>query len=68
MLNHKQTRGLKESVITLSHEVAHNFNASHDDAFEDNDECYDKGFIMDELQKDALQKAFIEGTLFMFYN
>jgi len=49
MLNFHQERGLHESVITLSHEVAHNFNASHDDVFEDNPECYNKGFIMDEL-------------------
>ena len=49
MLNFHQDRDLEESVITLSHEVAHNFNASHDDTFEDNAECYNKGFIMDEL-------------------
>ena len=49
MLNFHHDRDLEESVITLSHEVAHNFNASHDDAFEDNAECYNKGFIMDEL-------------------
>jgi len=49
MLNFHQARDLKESVITLAHEVAHNFNASHDDAFEDNSECYNQGFIMDEL-------------------
>ena len=49
MLNFHQARDLDESVITLAHEVAHNFNASHDDAFEDNSECYNQGFIMDEL-------------------
>ena len=56
MLNFHQDRDLEESVITLSHEVAHNFNASHDNAFEDNAECYNKGFIMDELLKPLSKK------------
>ena len=33
MLNFQQERDFDESVITFSHEVAHNFGASHDDGF-----------------------------------
>jgi len=49
MLNFNQERDFDESVITFSHEVAHNFGASHDDGFKDNPECFNKGYIMDEL-------------------
>ena len=48
-LNFNQDRDFDESVITFSHEVAHNFGASHDDGFKDNPECFNKGYIMDEL-------------------
>ena len=49
MLNHKRTRSLNESIITFAHEVAHSFDAHHDDNFDDREDCYGKGFIMDEL-------------------
>lgn len=49
MLNFDQDTDVDQSVITLSHEVAHNFNANHDDEFKDNPECYNQGYIMDEL-------------------
>ena len=49
LLNYGQERSLEESVITFAHEVAHNFNAIHDNDHEDDPECFKQGFIMDEL-------------------
>ena len=49
LVNYGLERGLDESILTIAHEVAHNFNATHDNVFEDDPECYNKGFIMDEL-------------------
>lgn len=49
MLNFNLERDLDESVITFAHEVAHNFNAAHDNEFEDDADCYAQGYIMDEL-------------------
>ena len=49
MLNHNRTRSLNESIITFAHEVAHSFDAHHDDNFDEREDCFGKGFIMDEL-------------------
>jgi len=49
MLNYNRTRSLNESIITFAHEVAHSFDANHDDNFDEREDCYGKGFIMDEL-------------------
>jgi len=49
LLNYGQERSLEESVITFAHEVAHNLNAIHDNGHEDDPECFQKGYIMDEL-------------------
>ena len=49
LLNYGQERTTEESILTLAHEVAHNFNVSHDNEHEDNPDCYNKGYIMDEL-------------------
>lgn len=50
MLNFGLERSLDESVITLAHEVAHSFNAAHDNEFAANEtECHGQGYIMDEL-------------------
>ena len=48
-MNYGQERSLEESVIPFAHEVAHNLNAIHDNDHEDDPECFQKGYIMDEL-------------------
>ena len=64
MLNFNQERDFNESVITFSHEVAHNFGASHDDGFKDNPECFNKGYIMDELFNTTTSD--LEGEFFLY--
>ena len=64
MLNFNQERDFNESVITFSHEVAHNFGASHDDGFKDNPECFNKGYIMDELFNTTTSD--LEGEFFIY--
>ena len=61
MLNFDQDTDVDQSVITLSHEVAHNFNANHDDEFKDNPECYNQGYIMDELLNGNISTESIKG-------
>ena len=58
MLNHDVDTDIDRSVITLSHEVAHNFNANHDDGFKDNPECYNQGYIMDESLNNTITGDF----------
>ncbi len=48
LLNFGQERSMEESILTFAHEVAHNFNAAHDNDFED-ESCSGQGFIMEEL-------------------
>ncbi len=49
MLNYGQLRPLDESFLTFAHEVGHSFNAIHDSTFEDDEECFHKGFIMEDV-------------------
>ena len=60
LLNYGQERSTEESILTLAHEVAHNFNVSHDNEHEDNPDCYNKGYIMDELYNSTNQGTFIK--------
>jgi hypothetical protein len=55
MLNFGQERSLSESITTMAHEVAHTFNAIHDNNYETDEECYNQGFIMDELHNVTLE-------------
>jgi len=50
LLNFGQERDLDESILTFAHEVAHTFNSTHDNLFNETEpDCYNQGFIMDEL-------------------
>ena len=54
MLNFAQERGIEESVITFAHEVGHNFNAIHDNDFTDDPDCFNQGYIMDEVLNETM--------------